>query len=110
MKRLTQEKRNFDGTGASKRPLFVFEGSRVSITDYAGYILTRLADYEDTGLTPKQIMELRERDTAKTPVDLDIYIGYFECPSCGMVVYASDDMESHKFCLNCGQRLKFGDD
>lgn len=107
MKRLTQEKRNFDGTGVSKRPLFVFERSGVSITDYAGYILTRLADYEDTGLTPEQIMELRERDSEKAPTDTDVYFGYFECPSCGMVVYASDDLESHKFCLNCGQRIKW---
>lgn len=30
--------------------------------------LTRLWDYEGTGLTPEQIRELKERDTAKAPI------------------------------------------
>lgn len=46
---------------------------------------TRLGEYENTGLTPEQIMELKERE------------------------YASDDFENHKFCLNCGQRLRWED-
>lgn len=35
---------------------------------YAGYLYNAVAlleEYEDTGLTPEQIMELKERDTAK---------------------------------------------
>ena len=89
--------------------------------------LTRLWDYEDTGLTPPeitgkmealriykeqgltpdQIAELKERDTAKSPIDIEDNYGFFVCPSCGNSIYASDDFESHKFCLNCGQRLKW---
>ena len=92
-------------------------------------IYERLAEYEDTGLTPAeitgkmealriykeqgltpdQIAELKERDTAKAPIDVDEDYGFFTCPSCGEAIYASDDFESHKFCLNCGQRLKFGE-
>lgn len=67
----------------------------------------RLADYEDTGLTPEQIMSLKKRDTAKAPSDQDENFGYFECPNCGMAIYVSDDFESHRFCLNCGQRIKW---
>lgn len=69
--------------------------------------LTRLGAYEDTGLTPEQIRELKERDTAKAPKEVSEEYGYFECPSCGMPIYASDNFESHKFCLNCGQRLEW---
>ena len=68
---------------------------------------TQLARYEDTGLTPPEIMELKERDTAKVPIDADEDYGFFTCPSCGEAIYASDNFESHKFCLNCGQRLKW---
>ena len=67
----------------------------------------RLADYEDTGLTPEQITSLKERDTAKPPIDIEDNYGFFVCPSCGNSIYASDDFESHKFCLNCGQRIQW---
>ena len=69
-------------------------------------IYERLAEYEDTGLTPEEIIELKERDTAKSPAEADEDFGYFKCPSCGTNIIA-DDFNDHKFCLNCGQRLKF---
>lgn len=67
--------------------------------------LIELKQYRDTGLTPEQIRELKERDTAKPPIDIEDNYGFFVCPSCGNSIYASDDFESHKFCLNCSQRL-----
>lgn len=72
---------------------------------YAAVVL--LKEYEDTGLTPEQIRELKERDTAKQPIDTEGNYGFFVCPSCGNSIYASDDFESHKFCLNCGQRIRW---
>lgn len=72
-------------------------------------ICIRLGEYEDTGLTPEQILELKERDTAKAPTDVDECFGYFECPSCGNLIYTTEELKSHNFCLNCGQRLKFGE-
>lgn len=71
--------------------------------------LKALKPYEDTGLTPEQIRELKERDTERAPREICDEYGYFICPSCGEGIYASDDFESHKFCLNCGQRLKWED-
>ena len=69
----------------------------------------QLARYEDTGLTPEQIMELKERDTAKAPTEVSEECSYFECPSCGELICAIDYLESHHFCLNCGQRIKWED-
>ena len=63
--------------------------------------------YEDTGLTPEQIRELKERDTAKAPVDIDDEFDMYICPSCNMSIGAMGDREKHHFCLNCGQRLKW---
>ena len=69
--------------------------------------LIELKRYENTGLTPEQIMDLKERDTVKAPIDADEDYGFFTCPSCGEAIYASDDFKSHKFCPNCGQRIKW---
>ena len=70
----------------------------------------RLGAYENTGLTPDQIMELKERDTPKEAIyeiygdqgdgaDPDVWI----CPNCEAVYDIDDDYD---FCPNCGQRLE----
>lgn len=64
-------------------------------------------DILSIGLNPEQIMELKERDTARSPIDIDEDYGFFTCSSCGNAIYASDDFKSHKFCLNCGQRIRW---
>ena len=62
---------------------------------------TRLGEYEDTGLTPPEIMELKERDTAKAPGEYDGH--WYKCPTCGK--YAGG--LKGDFCHVCGQRLKW---
>ena len=59
--------------------------------------------YEDTGLTPQEIMELKERDTAKVPEEFDGH--WYKCPTCGK--YAGG--LKGNFCHVCGQRLKWED-
>lgn len=66
-----------------------------------------LKEYEDTDLTPEQIKELKERDTAKSPVDTDDEFDMYVCPSCNMAIGTIGDKKQHHFCLNCGQRLKW---
>ena len=77
------------------------------VKEHAMTIYWALKKYEDTDLTPEQIQKLKERDMAKPPIDIEDNYGFFVCPSCGNSIYASDDFESHKFCLNCGQRIKW---
>lgn len=52
--------------------------------------LEELKPYEDTGLTPEQIRELKERDTAKAPIkDTDSGVRYTDdyiCPNCGKAI------------------------
>lgn len=69
-----------------------------------------LKKYEDTGLTPEEVMELAERDTAKAPVDTDDEFDMYVCPSCDMAIGTIGDKRAHNFCLNCGQRLKWKED
>lgn len=70
----------------------------------------RLAEYEDTGLTPEQVQKLKERDTAKKPIKTkglknfhgNIYKVVGECSNCGCGVNSF-----MMFCDECGQRLKW---
>ena len=76
-----------------------------------------LAAYENTGLTPEQIIsiatELKERDAAKAPdYEGDGYDNYgnliydiWICPNCGKKYEV--DYDDYDFCPNCGQRLKW---
>ena len=59
-----------------------------------------LKHYEDTGLTPEQIMELKERDTAKAAEPAPVGYGMI-CPICGTLVQIWQ-----KHCGECGQRLR----
>lgn len=63
--------------------------------------MCKLKCYEDTDLTPEQIMELKERDTEKEPEVFDGH--WYKCPTCGM--YAGG--LKGNFCHRCGQRLKW---
>ncbi len=68
-----------------------------------------LKEYEDTGLTPEQIMELKERDKPKRVVyehgfeDSRLIYYVQRCKSCGE---AYDPSEKFNFCPNCGQKLE----
>lgn len=66
--------------------------------DYDEKICDTLADYEDTGLTPEQTRELKERDM---PRKIELNTGVPICPVCGRRV-----VRCYDFCPDCGQRLK----
>ena len=69
----------------------------------------RLGVYEDTGLTPPEVQELKERDTKKNiRADKVTSIGKFgNCPRCGRRLWNED---CTTFCGSCGQRLKWEDE
>jgi hypothetical protein len=46
-----------------------------------------------------------EKQIPKKSEDIDEEYSLFQCPSCNELILYSDDKESHKYCLNCGQKL-----
>ena len=68
-----------------------------TLDDYIA-VAERLADYEDTGLTPEQIQELKERDE---PRKIEFNAGVPICHVCGRKV-----VKCYNFCPDCGQRLE----
>ena len=78
---------------------------------YAGYLYNAVAlleEYEYTGLTPEQVQELKERDTAKVATKVSDsgvrYTDDYICPNCGKHFIGTGIAE---FCYHCGQRLKW---
>ena len=74
--------------------------------------MKRLLEYEDTGLTPEQIRELKERDTAKAPEEIQDAFGdgRLICPNCrNSVINYFNRSRPPKFCMICGQRLRWKD-
>lgn len=64
-----------------------------------GNAIFRLSAYEDTGLTPEQIRELKKRDTGVKPMFSD---GWDMCGNCGEHLMPDDN-----FCSECGQKIKW---
>ena len=77
-------------------------------------LLERLHEYEDSGLTPEQIQELKERDTEKSVChyhEEEKFRVY--CPTCKRYL-GIDFKEGYRepkntFCPGCGQRVKWED-
>ena len=69
---------------------------------------TQLARYEDTGLTPPEILELKERDTAMEINE--IHVDEYYCPACGAENNCDQGVVEDNFCPRCGQRLKRRED
>lgn len=75
--------------------------------------LNRLAAYEDTGMTPKEVHDMLEREVPKKPgihraYEEDEEYIYFKCPNyCAIYceVYPQD-----KYCRRCGQKLDWSEE
>ena len=67
-------------------------------------LVNALAAYENTGLTPDQIMELKERDTAMQIKE--IHLDEYYCPACGAENNCNQGIVEDRFCPECGQKLK----
>ena len=68
------------------------------VKENAMTIYWALKKYEDTGLTPEKIMELKERDK---PRKIELNAGVPTCPVCGRRI-----VKCYDFCPDCGQRLE----
>lgn len=92
----------------------VFTG-QLNIAEMAHDVKNRLEElkpYENTGLTPDQIRELKERDTARAPEEIQDAFGDTRliCPNCrNSVINYFNRSRPPRFCMICGQRLQWED-
>lgn len=60
----------------------------------------------DRVLDPLSIaIEAPEKQIPKKPSEVEEDLRYFECGNCNGVIYSGSEMENHKYCLNCGQKI-----
>lgn len=55
-------------------------------------------------------IEAVEKQIPVKPDVIDDDLGFFECPSCKAITNYGADRTDHKYCLNCGQSLDWGDE
>ena len=55
----------------------------------------------------KKIIDALEKQIPKKPKECGE--DWFVCPKCETSIVSLDELETHKFCLNCGQALDWGD-
>ena len=89
-------------TGRDEKGNLTVEGKEV----YAGYLYNAasyLEEYENIGLTPEQIEEMKERDTAMEINE--IHVDEYYCPACGAENNCDQGVVEDNFCPRCGQRI-----
>ena len=89
----------------------LFNGKQVYAGDFYEAV-SCLEEYEDTGLTPEQIRELKERDTAKEPEEIQDAFGDTRliCPNCrNSVINYFNRSRPPQSCMICGQRIRWED-
>lgn len=57
------------------------------------------------GGTVEECREAVEKQEPKKPESSDSDFDYFKCPACGAYIWATDSVNDHNYCLNCGQAI-----
>ncbi len=72
------------------------------------HLVQRLAMFENIGMDPEKLWELKRRDT---PAKIrEIHVDEYYCPVCGSENDCDQGKIEHKFCPLCGQRLETEDE
>lgn len=52
-----------------------------------------------------RVKKALEKQNPKKPIEPQEDYGTFMCPLCRGLIYAEDELKTHRFCLLCGQAL-----
>lgn len=77
-----------------------------SIKRRIAYVLDDNSGYVLEGYVVMSIVKEKQRSVK--PIEVDTDLSYFKCGNCEGLIYYSDEKESHKYCLNCGQKIDWG--
>ena len=87
----------------SNMPTSGYQMLRESL-DMAIIALKEIQQYREIG-TVKECRKAVEKQKAKKPEVIDQDFDYYKCPVCGEYIWATDNINDHKYCLNCGQAV-----
>ena len=86
-----------------------YSGSDMMCREAARYTLSifeEIEKYRSIG-TVAECREAREKQEPKKPEALDKDFDYYKCPVCGEYIWATDNINDHNYCLNCGQAIEW---
>lgn len=66
--------------------------------------LKEIQHYRAIG-TVEECRKAVEKQKPKKPEVIDQDFDYYKCPVCGEYIWATDNINDHKYCLNCGQAV-----
>ena len=84
-------------------PFYSWE-EMAEVRDIAITALKEIQQYRNIG-TVEECREAVEKQKAKKPEVIDQDFDYYKCPVCGEYIWATDNINDHKYCLNCGQAV-----
>ena len=87
----------------SNMPTSGYQMLRESL-DMAISALKEIQQYREIG-TVEECRKAVEKQKAKKPEVIDQDFDYYKCPVCGEYIWATDNINDHKYCLNCGQAV-----
>lgn len=86
-------------------PFYSWE-EMAEVRDIAISSLKEVQQYRKIG-TVEECREAVEKQKAKKPEVIDQDFDYYKCPVCGEYIWATDNINNHKYCLNCGQAINW---
>ena len=84
-------------------PFYSWE-EMAEVRDIAISALKEVQQYRKIG-SVEECREAVEKQKAKNPEVIDRDFDYYKCPVCGEYIWATDNINDHKYCLNCGQAV-----
>ena len=88
----------------SKVHLFYSREELAEVRDIAISALEEIQQYRKIG-TVEECQEAVEKQEPKKPEVADSDFDYYKCPVCGAYIWATDCVQDHNYCLNCGQAI-----
>ena len=84
-------------------PFYSWE-EMAEVRDTAITALEEIQQYREIG-TVEERREAVEKQKAEKPEVIDQDFDYYKCPVCGEYIWSTDNINDHKYCLNCGQAV-----
>ena len=84
--------------------LYAYSDIYMKALETAISALKEVQQYRKIG-TVEECRKAVAKQKAKKPEVIDQDFDYYKCPVCGEYIWATDNINDHKYCLNCGQAV-----
>ena len=76
------------------------------VARYGMRALEELQNYRKIG-TVEECREAVEKQKPMKPDEVDYDFNYYKCQVCGGYIWSTDNVNKHRYCLECGQKIEW---